>query len=268
MNRLFILPIILACVSMLPGRLYAQTPEEIEQQMDEIKLDETMLFGEAFDDDKNIAYENALMDLLTWANEERAERGIDMLKMSDLQTVVTELSYTRNGRTSSLVCISVSEMLALVPRSASESIIDTAIGQATPGEASDNNYELTPETEPQPEVVSNSGETENITNTSGLAGMMPPAPDDILATLCAQDNWTEIKGFLSDYKKRGEIIATGYCTSSAEVPSDAYSILIDEMYGVLSILSPKNSTNRINYRTNQPDSESNYPNCKVIVWYK
>ena len=95
-----------------------------------------------------------------------------------------------------------------------------------------------------------------------------PLPNDILNTLCNQDNWTEVKGFLSAYKTEGRLKETGSCTKISDIPMDAYRILIDEQYGILAILAPKNLNDRINIKTNKLDKESNYSNCAVIVWFK
>ena len=88
--------------------------------------------------------------------------------------------------------------------------------------------------------------------------------EDFLVT---QDNFSEIKSFLSEMKRKGKIIETGAMDTLTGLPSDASLILIDELGGILAVLSPANSQGRINYRTHKSDSENNY-NSKFIVWYK
>ncbi len=246
-SRLF-KTIIIALVSAasLSSSVYAQA--DIDKKMDEVKLNENMVFGEDFNEDKDIAYNKALLDLLNYMNERRAEKGCGALGVSDIQPVAQELKSFSNNRYNVLLYMPLSQVLALTARSHSEQMSlpapSSSSGNAVAGTAHVPAVPSTPTTIPA------------------------PMPDDVLETLCNQDNWTEIKGFLSSFKKRGLINETGVSTSAAEVPGDAYTILIDDMYGILSILSPKNSPNRINCRTNKPDSETNYSNCKVIVWYR
>ena len=244
LNRLsrFLLCICLALPSI---SAFAQTVEETERLMNDIKMDETMLYGEDFNENKVMASNNALYELLTHVNELRTDRELPILVATDLQTAVKEISYSKNGRHFVMVYIPIEEMYALPKRK----------GSSTPASP-------VPESKP----------TQTPTHTSAAPTTSTIKPigssDDILDILCGQDNWTEIKGFLSDFKSKGKIKETGFSQRASEVPEDAYTILIDEMYGILAILSPKNSKNRINYRTNQPDSETNYSNCKVIVWYR
>lgn len=247
--------------------LYAQSSNEIEGKMDEIKLNENMIYGEDFNNNKDIAYDNALSELLINANELRAEKGNGMIKISDLQPLVKELRYSKGSRHIVLVYIPLSQMFSLTSKSRAD-----IVSQAMPNQSSQNNAleaetDIKPESEPLFTFVPNNSSSNEMTTTGNISNTAP-LPNDILYTLCSQDNWTEIKGFLATYKSQGKIKETGFCTSPTQVPIDACSILIDEMYGILSILSPKNNPKRINYRTNRPDSEANYSNYKVIVWYR
>lgn len=235
--------------------LCAQSHERTENKINEIKMNASMIYGEDFNDNKDIAYDNALSDLLADANELRLEKGISILSKSDILTVVDELSYKNGSRNIVFVYMPLSKMLSLTHNS--HEVIDDkfTLPQGNSGQKSENKSN------------SNASKPDDDKATSNLTDLESTS-NEVLATLCGQDNWTEIKGFLSDFKQKGDIKETGFCTSHNEVPADAISILIDDKYGILSILSPKNRAKRINYKSNQPDTESNYPNCKVIVWYK
>lgn len=237
---------------------FAQTIEEIEVKMDEIKLDEKYIYGEDYSENKDIAYDNALLELLTTANEIRSERGLEMLKTSDLQPMVRELRYNKGQRYTVFVYIPLSVMLEMNSKSHSDVV---------PSNVRPNRSEsgLLTQTQSKPES-NNPTQGANVAPTQ--LSEMTPLSKDILMTIVGQDNWIEIRGFLSQYKKDGIIKETGNVQNFADIPNDAYSILIDEMGGILSILSPKNGQNRINCKTNKQDNETNYPNCKFIVWYK
>lgn len=252
------LAILLTCISALWSN--AQTPEEIESKMDEIKLDAGYVYGEDFNDGKDIAFQNALTELTAYANELRAEKGKEILNSSDLLTVVKELKYQRGNRHIVLVYLPLSQMLGITSKSHSDVVAQSAPPKPSQSEVpsqqkieQEQKFTFVPNRQPE---------------TTNPAIIQTQLPDDIMQTLCSQDNWMEIKGFLTTYKGEGRISLVGNVLSYAEVPDDAYAILMDDLGGILSILSPKNSENRINYRTNQTDSETNHSNCKFIVWYK
>lgn len=248
---------------------FAQSIESIEGQMDEIKLSEKMIYGEDFNDDKNIAYQNALSELLTYANEFRMKKGKSMIKVSDLQPIAKELTYSKVNRHNVLVYIQILQLLSIKSKNNSDIITKT-----TDNESLYNNIDPSQTSEVQTTTEQNNFNSKDGSNSVKLSTISPkesdaaPQSNEIIDILCSQDNWSEIKGFITTFKSQGKIKETGFCTSHTEVPTDAYSILIDDMYGILSILSPKNTANRINYKTNLHDSETNYPNCKVIVWYR
>ncbi|MBD5268367.1 MAG: hypothetical protein HDS45_02040 [Bacteroides sp.] len=257
-NKMISLTILLACLSSVFG--YAQTPEEIESKMNEIKLDESYVYGEDLNNDKDIAFQNALTELTTYANELRAGKGKDILNSSDLLTVVKELKYQKGSRHTVLVYLPLSQMLGMASKSHSDIVAQNAPSHSsqaniTPQQKVEQEQKFTFVPNKQPEA------TQPVQIQTQL-------PDDIMQTLCSQDNWLEIKGILTNYKREGKISSIGNVLSYAEVPDDAYAILMDNMGGILSILSPKNSATRINFRTNQTDSETNHSNYKFIVWYK
>lgn len=237
----------------------AQSPDEIEDMMDKIKLDETFIYGEAYSDDKEMAYQNALSELLSSINELRDENGSALISISDLQPIIKELRYTKGNKNLSFLYLPLSQALSLSPKTRHDNITNnSAPQQVEQSQAIESEKE-----EKSPQLTFVPGKpTNQVTSTP------TQAPTEILEILCGQDNWIEIRGFLISFKEEGKIKETGKCLSFTEVPDDAYSILMDEMGGILSIMSPKNSPNRINHRTNQADNENNHENCKFIVWYK
>lgn len=251
-NKIRTVIFLLSCFPAILG--CAQIADEIESKMNEIKLDENYIFGEDFNDNADIAFQNALTELTTYANELRAEKGKSILNSSDLLTVVKELKYKKGNRHTVLVYFPLSQMLGMTGKSHPNVIIQDTLTQPIDSLRQGIEHE-------QKNVVAK--------RQSEVIQFSPTQlPDDIMQTLCSQDNWVEIKGFLTTYKQDGRISSVGNVLSYEEVPDDAYAILMDDMGGILSILSPKNSKSQINYRTNQADSETNYSNCKFIVWYK
>lgn len=237
-NRVLIWLVIF--LSAMSCSMMAATPEETEAQMDKIKLDETMIYGEDFNDNKEVAYQNALNELLLTANELRMASNASELAAADLNGVAKELSYRKGTR---------NVVMLYMPRTQALKLKHGNTAAPTPPQ---------PAQKPTPQPS---------TPTPAPAVATPPA-DEIIDAICSQDNWMEIKGFLSDFKRQGKITDSGSTKTSSEVPQDAYAILFDELGGILAILSPKNSGQRIDYRTNRTDTESNHSNYKFILWYK
>lgn len=260
--------IFLSVLFLFPFSISAQSVEEIQEQMDKIKLDEKMIYGEDFNTNKNEAFDNALAELLLTANELRDEKELPPLTVSDLITFVKELQYTQGDRTISFVYIPLDKMYSLTPKAGSETRISNLSQNSDYPSQTSQEGEIEKQTGFVPNKPNKPTPASNSTSSAPSNFNAPAVNGDVIEIISQQDNWTEIKGLLSSFKQQGKIKETGYVTESAEIPEDAYSILIDEMYGVLAILSPRNSSKRINYKTNKTDSESNYNNCKVIVWYR
>ncbi len=218
----------------------AQSPEEVEEAMLNVKLNEAYIYGESFDSNMEKASLKALTDLLAYVNEQRQDRGLGILSAADLENNVRKLSYSRGDRCNVLLYMPLENAFSIGG--------GVSISEAT---------------RPTESVSKSDPVSVNPPTSSSLS-----LDEEVIDILCGQDNWTEVKGLLSDFKREGRIKETGIATSPNEVPEDACAILVDGMYGILSMLSPRNSPQRINYRTDNLDSESNYSNCKVIVWYR
>lgn len=245
-------------ISLMGMPCAAQSPDEIESKMNEIKLNDSFIYGEDYNENKDMAYLNALSELLSSINELREEKNIALINTSDLQPIVKELRYTKGTKNLSFLYLGLTQALSLTPKAKPDDVSITGNPANRPNQIIEPKKE---EEKPQFTFVPDKP-------TAPVTAALTQSNKDILESLCSQDNWVEIKGFLTEFKNEGIIKATGNCLSYSEVPDDAYSILMDEMGGILSILSPKNSPDRINHKTNQTDNENNHPNCKFIVWYK
>ncbi len=252
---------LLLSLFLLPAR--AQSVEEMEVKMNKIKLDGKNVFGEDTNGNKDKAFQNALYDLLVTANESRGENGLPNLSVEDIQGIVTQLNYKNGNRFTYLVYLPLSQVMKIQPGSRQE---DTAYTPPPRRETSTETPQRTSQvpTPPRQEPPRQESSSYPVMPTA----QNTPLSGDVQEILSTQDNWVEIKGFLGTFKKEGKISETGAETSFSKVPADAYSILIDDKGGILSILSPKNSAYRINYKTNKEDHESNYSDCKFIVWYR
>lgn len=218
--------------------------DKIDEKMNRIKLDENMLYGQSYGTDSASVFENAFRELLSSANDLRISKGKEMIKASDIKSLVKELKYIEFRRYVILIYAPAKELIAIKGKTAAT--IET----------------------PQPDIHFIPTHTSEKPRKQLPAIVAPTQDQSVLMELIRhQESWIEIKGFMTEYKRKGKIM-TGVCENQGEVPEDAFSILIDEMGGILAILSPKKRNLRINHRTNLADAESNYPDCKYIVWYR
>lgn len=229
----------------------------IEARIDSIKLDENFVYGESYDDNAALAYDNALSDLLVTANELRAAQGKDLLAKGSLQVRVKELTYTLGQRNTVFLYIPVDEMLALADKP-----LGGVVQQASQQQPVQQQQQPAQQSQQPAQPQGN----HYVPSTPQSTVTAQQLPDDVTRTICGQDNWVEIKSFLSEYKRSGKISQTGATKALAEAPADAYAILMDGMGGIISILAPVANGQRAELKANGKTSDNN--ECKFIVWYK
>ncbi len=263
-SRLIQFCVILVCF-YIPVLTYADTPDESEKKMDEIKLNAAFVYGESFNADADIAYGNSLTDLMIYCNEIRGEKGLTQLKSSDLQPVAKEIRSFKNGQYTVFLYISVEDMVKMQSKSRASVVGNNPQSQSQPQQASgQNNSIASSESQSQSDrftFIPNKPENVQPSHAQSL-------PSDVLEALTIQNTWNELKPMIVHYKELGKITKTGNTQQWDSVPDDAYAILFDADAGVLAFLSPQNNSERLNYKTNRVDNIENYSNCKFIVWYK
>ena len=249
-NKIYILFI---CIITVPFALNGQTNSNVIDEMNNVKLNESFIFGEGFNKRKDVAHECAISEILSYAIELRFDNGNnEKLLPSDIRPIVKKLIYFDGFQYNVFLYVDREQILSMTGHIESPKSSLSADSRSEPKEL----------------VVSDKTQNSQMSKGTSLEDRFTPLPNDVLNTLCNQDNWTEIKGFLSTYKNQGRIRDIGFCTNTSDIPMDSYRILIDEKYGILAILAPKNMSDRVNIKTGQLDKESNYSNCAVIVWFK
>ena len=241
----------------------AQTPEEILEEMDKVKLDANYLYGEGFQEDYEKAQAEALNHLMEIINEVRLESCKGNLKPSQVIPLMKELKYDGEYGWDILLYFPKEQAISM---SGKPTPISTPEPNNTPTQTPNPNPNPNPTPTPSPTPSPSPSLTPSPTPTP--AASSDRKMEEITRNFGMQDSWIEIKSLFVEYKNNGWISQNGAVEDISIVPSDAYSILIDEHGGVLAILSPKISEKRINYKTNQIDNEANYSNCRFIVWYK
>lgn len=249
-NRIYIL---FVCVITVPFALNGQTNRDVIDEMNNVKLNESFIFGEGSHLNKDVAHECAVSEILSYATELRFESGNNKkLLPADIQSIVKQLVYFDGDQYNVFLYVDRDQILSMTSHI----------------ESPKSSLSADPKSESKELAVQEKTQNSQVPKCPSLEDRFTPLPNDILNTLCNQDNWTEIKGFLSSYKNQGKIRESGFCTDTSDVPMDSYRVLIDNQYGILAILVPENSNDSINLKTQQSDKESNYSNCAVIVWFK
>ena len=292
------LVICLMCAIFGVGNIYGQNKEETKKKIQEIKLNEDFIYGEAASDDKELAYGDALQDLLIFANELKNMNSQPEIKINDLITNVETIIYEDGSRYEVLVYIPFKIVIETNRQSSSakdeikkmeeqkeakafeQSIEKNIEPTVVKNEVQENKTETTSPA-PQPVIAVNSEkaaehETKEIKEAPVPTITLVQVEETVEETaddteveefLITQENFSEIKSYLSDMKRTGKIKETGAVEGNSSLPQDACLILIDEYGGLMAILSPASAGGRTNYKNKKSDSEKNY-NSKFIVWYR
>lgn len=240
--RLSILVFILLCC-VFNGM--AEEKNETKQKMLEIKLNDYFIFGEANNENKDIAYGEALEDLVAFANEIKDENYDGEISMKDILANVESLVYEEDERY---------EIIVYMPL---KIVLEKSNAKRAPKSTSTEETVIVLN-EPLPKINNNKKPEEKYVSVG---------KGEIEDFLITQENFSEIKNFLTEMKRQGKIRETGASESDTGLPLDANLIVMDELGGILTLLTPARENQRINYKTQEIDSVNNY-NSKFIVWYR
>lgn len=255
----------IGCPSLLSG----QSPADVRDRINAIKLDEKYLYAEVTHQDPNWAYENALAELLLAVNECRGANGKGPLEVSDLTVRVKQLTYKRGEKSVVFVYMQIDKALT-VSRGKSRNIV---IGQAAPKASAVNKMEAEehrptvikepPVEQEEPKVV----KQPPVDSKPLDADLVALSTDEIARVILRIEMVTDIGGFMEEFKAKGKVASYGVARSMEEIYDDAYLILYDRTFSIRTVLSPSLHGKRLNLRTNEEDAASNYRGCGVY-WYK
>lgn len=242
-NRAFVL------VAFLSFFAYALTAQSgVEQQINDIKLDENYLYGEASDADHRVAYDLAVTDLIMTVNSVRADNGLQGIQPGDVLPLVKELSYKRGDKHEVMVYVELSEALSASHKEKNVPGVGGGTPTAPPARKPD----------PVPSVPSSSSNT-----TVGNIG------DEVFVNLLEREMADNILGYLENAKRSGKIADFGIVRSLEEIKSlaDCYMVLYRRDKSVAALLSPKQNGSRTNIRNKTADSLQNYRG-HGIIWFR
>lgn len=269
---------IIALVVFLTGVFTASAA--VEDEMNAIKTNPEYIYGEAYIEDSQGAYQEALGNLVLDCNIFRESKGLAPLKAKHIIPLTEQLEQHLDGVYNTLVYLTKDKVLKIKVENAP---IPTPLPAAAPQPLP------LPLPQPQPVVTSPEPQTAGQPDEQPQSALQPVVPttqpggvntavpmisqqvdpdsQDVNTTLAMMNTLLELKPVVKYFKQLGKITQNGNTMSLSDVPSDANVILFDGLRGVLAVLSPSGTSPQINYKSGKPDSPANYA-YKFIIWYK
>ncbi len=239
--------------------------DSVKSKINDIKLDESYVYGEGTDDDKNIAYDNALQEITEIINEQRLMSGKCPIAQNDIVGRLSQYGYNRGEAQYIFLYVWLSEAMAIQPRESAELSVNIPVRDESP---------IPIDAEEKPIVLTaHSDEKNAISNKDYLAPFVATQTainspsQDFLSYLMEFTQITDLIKSLERFRDEGKISAVNTPKSLMEIPSDAFVVVYDREYTVKAIMSPSKDGQRTNYKTNLPDAIQNYHGCGVL-WYK
>lgn len=249
----------LALIIIAPVNAHSDVRDEINT----IKLDENYLFAEGTDEDKNIAFDNALYELLLLVNEIRSDSQKPVLETSLLVSAVENKSYLRGEKTLAFVYISMEKALSLMPKQS----LGIVVGADQQPAADSAAVATKPTVQPTAAATQQQPAQQPAQQPQKFTFVAGKDITSATARLCEYEMATEANMALKKYNAEGTVSQFGRARSMAEIPADAYLLLFDREQVIKAILGPDTGSGRTNMRTRQPDALSNYHQVAVI-WYR
>lgn len=248
--------------------LNGQNPAAVKDRINSVKLDAACLYAEVTHQDANLAYENALSELLLTVNDLRESNGKPVVQVSDLTGRVEQLEYKRGEKIVVFVYISANKALAIargkirgIVIGEDESEVPSKLQTLESGKQSQAVSTRPVETElKQPDPAVSVSEPVN-------AELKAMADDEVARLVLQIEMVTDIKGFMDKFKTQGKVSSYGVAHSMEDIQDSAYLILYDRTWAIQTVLSPSFQGKRLNLRNNEADAVSKYRGYGVF-WYK
>ncbi len=227
--------------------------QSVEERVNAILINENYISGIGEGETEQEAYQAALQDLAATVSDFRLQRGKTPVSVGDVQ--IHAQSLNDDVRHMMLLYLTVEKALAITPRHDSAPEAQSPIPAPSPVPAPSLAPAVSQPVTPAPASPTSS--------TSSL-----PAAEiaELLAAYCPLQ-LDELGRILNHNKGLGKVADFGQAGSDRSVPDGAFVVIVGRDYGVKAILSPRNSSPRVNYVTGAQDNETNYHDYGII-WFK
>lgn len=258
---------------MLSVAVPALPAQTIEDRMNAILLDESMLSGYGEGEMEQEAYQNALQELASTVTVYRLEHGSTPVSTGDVQIRAKSISQP-DGQVV-LLYLTVKEALAIVPRDGDGSQIavdDTQQPQLQEPQPQSQPQQI-PQQPSQPQSQSQSQPQQQSPSQSSVNTPSPVAASsvavevaELIAAYCPLQ-LDELSRILTHNKELGKVAEFGQAGRDRTVPPGAYVVIVGRDYGVKAVLSPRDVNPRLNLITGNTDNETNYHDYGII-WFR
>lgn len=211
----------------------------VKEQINAIKLDESYLYGEAKNKIEDVATIYAKKELLISINTLREEKHLSPLEESDISNLYQKLFYQRG------------ELVYVFTYLKKDKILNN-LSLSTPSNDSIIEEENDVDINPRQIIIDNSADSQ--------------FHNEILQNVIERQMIENVYGYLQHAKEDNKIEQFAKAKSLTEIPDNAYIIIYNRMYQVVTILTNIINDKRINLKTNKPDLITNYSGHGVL-WY-
>ena len=226
--------IILCCLLSQVNIIVAQS-SSIKEQINAIKLNDVYLYGEAKHKIEDLAILHAKKDLVNTVNALRAEMGLSSVEEANIEGLYKKLSYQRGELIYVFIYLNKEHVLNNMSSTSSN---DTATEEV--------------DIDPSRLFIDNS--------------INEQYANEILQNIIERQMIENVYGYLQQAKEDNKVEKFAKARNLAEIPDNAFVIIYNRTYKVVTVLTKKVNDKRINVKTNKPDLITNYSGHGAI-WY-
>lgn len=263
MNKIRIYKLLIWSVLLFTQQSFAQE-EDVKAIIRDIKLNESYIYGEGTDEDKNIAYDIALQEIINNINEMRLASNKSMIKSKDIVAQLSQYSYNRGEAELVFVYIPVSQAMNIVPYEGPKFDLDTQT--ETPVQEYPGGSIQSGSNSGSPSTDTSSNSTQSLNIVASSFGRQT-ADEDILVYILTPTQTTDLIKTLERFQSEGKISQIKNARSFEEIPDDAYVIAYDREHTIKAVFSPVSNGVRMNYKIHKEDEMTNYRGCGFF-WFK
>ena len=250
MKKIKKIKLLIWSILLFTQQMFAQE-KDVKALIRDIKLNETYIYGEGTDIDKNIAYDIALQEITNNINELRLSSNKEPITTKTIVALLSQYSYNRGEAELVFVYIPISQIINLKPKENPK--IDLHTDKKT---TVTETKETQQDTSPAPSLNIASSTFDR--RTSG---------QDMLTYILAPTQTTDLIKCLERFQSEGKISQIKNARSFDEIPTDAHVVAYNREHAVIAVFSPENNGERINYKNQQKEKITNYRGCGFF-WFK
>lgn len=236
-------------ILLFSQQMFAQE-KDVKALILDIKLNETYIYGEGTDIDKNIAYDIALQEITNNINELRLSCNKEPITSKAIVALLSQYSYNRGEAELVFVYIQTSQIMNLKTKDNPKFNLNTT----------------------KQSIITEKKDSQEVQSTQSLDIMSSTfyngtLKQDMLAYILAPTQTTDLIKCLERFKFEGKISQIKNIRSFEEIPIDAQVVAYNREHTVIAVFSPENNGERINYKTQKKEKITNYRGCGFF-WFK